>query len=49
MAEALGHAGQIADGLAIEQAIERSERTQGRWQFAELLRAKGELLFLHGI
>ena len=47
MAEALGRAGQIADGLAaIEEAIERAEHTEERWLFAELLRVKGELLLL---
>jgi predicted ATPase/DNA-binding winged helix-turn-helix (wHTH) protein len=47
MAEALGRAGQIADGLAaIEEAIEQSERTEERWLIAELLRTKGELLLL---
>jgi hypothetical protein len=45
MAEALGRAGQIADGLTgIEEAIVRSERGEERWVFAELLRIKGELL-----
>ncbi len=49
MAEALGRAGQIADGLAaIEEAIVRSERTEERWLIAELLRIKGELLLLQG-
>ena len=49
MAEALGRAGQIADGLdAIEEAIVRSERTEEGWVIAELLRIKGELLLLHG-
>jgi predicted ATPase len=49
MAEALGRAGQIADGLAaIEEAIEQSERTEERWATAELLRIKGELLLLQG-
>jgi predicted ATPase/DNA-binding winged helix-turn-helix (wHTH) protein len=49
MAEALGRAGQIADGLAaIDEAIERCERTEERWVFAELLRVKGELLLLQG-
>ena len=49
MAEALGRAGQIADGLAvIEEAIVRSERTEERWVIAELLRIKGELLLLQG-
>jgi predicted ATPase len=47
MAEALGHAGQIADGLAaIDQGIGRCERTEGRWPIAEFLRVKGELLLL---
>ena len=47
MAEALGRAGQIADGLAaIEEAIARSERSEERWVIAELLRIKGELLLL---
>ena len=49
MAEALGRAGQNADGLAaIEEAIARSERTEERWAMAELLRVKGELLLLQG-
>ena len=49
MAEALGAAGQIADGLAaVEEAIERSERTEERWLIAELLRIKGELQLLEG-
>jgi predicted ATPase len=49
MAEALGRAGQIADGLtAIEEAIVRSERGEERWVIAKLLRIKGELLLLQG-
>jgi predicted ATPase/DNA-binding winged helix-turn-helix (wHTH) protein len=49
MAEALGRAGQIADGLAaIEEALARSERNEERWVVAELLRIKGELLLLQG-
>jgi predicted ATPase len=45
MAESLGCAGQIADGLTvIEEAIDRSEQTDERWCVAELLRIKGELL-----
>jgi predicted ATPase/DNA-binding winged helix-turn-helix (wHTH) protein len=49
MAEALGRAGQIADGLAaIEEALVRSEGSQERWAAAELLRIKGELSVLHG-
>jgi predicted ATPase/DNA-binding winged helix-turn-helix (wHTH) protein len=49
MAEALGRAGQIADGLAaIEEAIVRSERSEEHWATAELLRIKGELFLLQG-
>jgi predicted ATPase len=49
MAEGLGRAGQIADGLAaIEEAIVRSERSEERWATAELLRIKGELFLLQG-
>jgi predicted ATPase len=49
MAEALGRAGQLADGLVtIEQAIARSERSEERWAIAEFLRIKGELLLLQG-
>ena len=45
IAEAFGRAGQIADGLTLaEEAIERCERTNERWLFAELLRVKGELM-----
>jgi predicted ATPase len=49
MAEALGRAGEITDGLAaIEEAILRSKRTEERWPIAELLRVKGELILLQG-
>jgi predicted ATPase len=49
MAEALGRAGQIADGLAeIEEAIELCHRTEEHWVMSELLRIKSELLLLHG-
>jgi predicted ATPase/DNA-binding winged helix-turn-helix (wHTH) protein len=49
MAEALGAAGQIADGLAaVDQALAWSERTEERWPIAEFLRVKGELLLLQG-
>jgi predicted ATPase len=49
MAEALGHAGEIADCLAVaERAIARSEQIGGRWAIAELQRVKGELLLLQG-
>jgi predicted ATPase len=48
-AEALGRAGQIAAALAaIDEAIERCERTEERWVMPELLRIKGELLLLQG-
>ncbi len=47
MAEALGSAGQIADGLAmIEETISRSENTEERWLVGELLRVRGELILL---
>jgi predicted ATPase/DNA-binding winged helix-turn-helix (wHTH) protein len=47
LAEALGGAGQFAEGLLmIDQAIERSERTEERWRIAELLRLRGELVLL---
>ncbi|HZC78030.1 MAG TPA: hypothetical protein VE258_09795 [Ktedonobacterales bacterium] len=45
MADALGRAGQVSEGLAaIEQALAWTERTEERWRIAELLRIKGELL-----
>jgi len=48
-AEALGRAGQIADGLAaVEEAIDRTEHAEERWVMAELLRIKGELVLLRG-
>jgi predicted ATPase/DNA-binding winged helix-turn-helix (wHTH) protein len=47
MAEALGRAGQIADGFAeVEKAIARSDRGEELWAAAELLRVKGEILLL---
>src|SRR6266849_4231499 len=46
MAEALGHVGRLADGLAtVERGIDRSKRG---WLAPELLRIKGELLLLQG-
>src|SRR5258706_16414258 len=49
MAEALGRAGQNAEGLAaIDEALARSERTEERWAVAELVRVKGELLLSQG-
>jgi predicted ATPase/DNA-binding winged helix-turn-helix (wHTH) protein len=47
MAEALGVAGQIDEGLAIvEEAIAHSAENDDRWQIAELLRVRGELSLL---
>ncbi len=49
LAEGLGGAGQIGEGLAvIDHAIARAEHKEERWLFAELLRKKGELLVLDG-
>jgi predicted ATPase/DNA-binding winged helix-turn-helix (wHTH) protein len=49
LAEALGRARQIADGLAaIEEAIVSSEESEERWATAELVRIKGELFLLRG-
>jgi predicted ATPase/DNA-binding winged helix-turn-helix (wHTH) protein len=46
MAEALGRAGRIAEGLAtVERGI---DRPQGGWLAPDLLRIKGELLLLQG-
>ena len=48
-AEGLGGAGQAPEGLlTIGEALARSERSEGRWCTAELLRIKGELLLLKG-
>jgi predicted ATPase/DNA-binding winged helix-turn-helix (wHTH) protein len=47
MVEALGHTGQVAEGLsAVEEAIAWTERTEEHWAIAELLRIKGALLLL---
>jgi hypothetical protein len=47
MAEALGHVGRVADGLAtVEHGIGRSQKG---WLAPELMRIKGELLLLEGI
>jgi predicted ATPase len=49
LAGALGHTGRVSEGVAaIDEGLERSERTEGRWAIAELLRLKGELLLLAG-
>jgi len=46
MAEALGQAGRLADGIAtVERGLDRSQRG---WLAPELLRIKGELLLLQG-
>jgi predicted ATPase len=48
MAEGLGQAGRIAHAVeAIDDATARAERTEELWQLADLLRVKGELVFLH--
>jgi predicted ATPase/DNA-binding winged helix-turn-helix (wHTH) protein len=45
LTEVLGAAGQDADALAaIDEALERAERTGERWYLPELLRLRGELL-----
>jgi predicted ATPase len=47
MTEALGHSGQVSEGLAqINEAIERSEQTEECWLISDLLRIKGERLLL---
>jgi predicted ATPase len=49
MAEALGRAGRIGEGLAvIEGAVERSQSDEELWATAELLRIKGELMRMQG-
>jgi len=48
-AEALGRLGDVPGGLAaLDCALDRSERTEGRWYVAELQRIRGELLLLEG-
>ena len=47
LAEALGRAGKIAEGLdLIADAIDFSERSEEHWLIAELLRLKGKLLLM---
>ena len=49
LAEALGKAGQAIAGLsAIDEALERAERTEERWYLPELWRLRGELLLQAG-
>ena len=48
LAEALGGAGKIAEGLkTIDQALAKSQTHEEGWCIAELLRVKGELLVKH--
>jgi predicted ATPase/DNA-binding winged helix-turn-helix (wHTH) protein len=49
MARALACVGQVDEALAaLDGAIARAEETEERWDVAELLRVKGELLLLQG-
>jgi predicted ATPase len=49
LAEALGRVGDVPGGLAtLDRALDRTERTEGRWCVAELLRIKGELVLMGG-
>jgi len=49
LAEALWIAGEFNDSLnAIDQTLERAERTEERWYLPELLRIRGELLIQQG-
>ena len=44
LAEVVGAAGQVVEALAaIDEALERAERTEERWYMPELLRLRGEL------
>ena len=49
MAEAHGRAGEVAAGLTIiERTLVRCQRDEAGWCMPDLLRVKGELLWLHG-
>ena len=49
LAEAFRKAGQAVAGLsAIDEALERAERTEERWYLPELWRLRGELLLQAG-
>ncbi len=49
LAETLGRSGQPVEGLAaIDEALERAERTEERWYLPELFRLRGELLLRAG-
>jgi hypothetical protein len=47
LAQALGDAGHLAEGVsAVNEAIQRCERSEERWCFAELLRIRSDLALL---
>ena len=47
VAQALGRLDDVPRGLgAVDRALDRTERTEGRWYVPELLRIKGELTLL---
>ena len=49
LAETLGKAGRPAEALsAVDNALQRAERTDERWYFPELLRIRGSLLIQEG-
>ena len=49
LADALSRVGQVSQGLAaLDEGLDWSHRTEGRWAVAELLRIKGELLLSQG-
>jgi hypothetical protein len=49
LADALSRVGQVSQGLAaIDEGLDWSHRTKGRWAVAELLRIKGELFLSQG-
>jgi predicted ATPase len=49
LAEGLASVGQVPQALgAIDEALAQCDRTDERWNMAELLRIKGELLLLEG-
>jgi predicted ATPase/DNA-binding winged helix-turn-helix (wHTH) protein len=49
LADTLRRTGEVAQGLiAIDRALERSERNEERWCVAELCRVKGELVLSQG-
>jgi predicted ATPase len=49
LAETLGRSGQVVEALAaIDEALERAERTEERWYLPELLRLRGEQVLQAG-